>query len=367
MAKWFRPAGPAGGVPADVSPHERGVAVHAGVDTTVLPWATLTAKPAGWEDAWTEISAEVAGQREEVWVDASEIGALAAAAPPGSALHGAVRVRDRRAASRVGWQAIFGLLVIAGVVWLVTGGPARYVLGAIPASVEVKIGDAAAGSLELGPPCDDPELKAVVDGIVADLAEALPDRRYTFRVDLAQTDDVNAFALPGGRMFVLSGLLSRLDSPSELAAVLGHEIHHVLLRHALRKMVQAAGVQVVLALLFGDASDTVAMVAGGAAQLTQLKFSRDQERDADLGGVRLMAKAGYDPRAAASVFAKLAEASGEEAGGLGKALSIAGTHPASAERIETMRTEAASLAIPASPRRAELDWASLRGRCAAAR
>lgn len=122
-----------------------------------------------------------------------------------------------------------------------------------------------------------------------------PDLPWTFRV--ADDEIVNAFALPGGRIYVTRGLLAHLNREAELAGVLGHEIGHVTARHSVnamsRNLVISLGVLTGLALL--DADETVQTVAGVGMGLLFLKFGRNAERQADQLGVRYAERAGLDP------------------------------------------------------------------------
>jgi beta-barrel assembly-enhancing protease len=126
---------------------------------------------------------------------------------------------------------------------------------------------------------------------------------------------INAFALPGGQVFITRGLLDKLDDEAELAGVLGHEIGHVVERHAAQQMAKGRLGQL-LALAVGvgasggdDRGRNAQMVAAMVNQMTQLRFSRGDESQADLFGLRYMAQAGYDPSAMLDVMKVLKQAS----------------------------------------------------------
>src|SRR5215213_5872364 len=150
---------------------------------------------------------------------------------------------------------------------------------------------------------DDPGLQAYVEEIGQKLAarSERPNLPWSFKV----VDDaaVNAFALPGGYVYVTRGLLSHMGSEAELCGVIGHEIGHVTARHG----VNQASKQMLALLGLGLASlldDDVAQWAGAASAglgLLFLKFGRDDERQADDLGLRYMSRAGYDPREMAGV------------------------------------------------------------------
>jgi predicted Zn-dependent protease len=176
---------------------------------------------------------------------------------------------------------------------------------------------------------------------VTAIAKRIVAATPTFRADAAgwnwqfnvqKTKELNAYCMPGGRIMVYSGLIDQLDlSDAEIATVLGHEIAHALREHTRERVSRAYAQQLVLsgAAAITGASDDVANMANTVAEVTfQLPFSRDQESEADDIGLELMARAGYDPRAALTLWNKMSAA---ETSGTPKFLS---THPAPKERIK---------------------------------
>lgn len=184
---------------------------------------------------------------------------------------------------------------------------------------------------------DKAQLKRVT-GIARRLVAATPSFRkdataWKWQFNVQETDDMNAYCMPGGRIMVYSGLIDKLDvSDAELATVIGHEIAHALREHTRERVSRAYAQQLVLsgAAAVAGVSETTANVANMVAEVTfQLPFSREQESEADTIGLELMARAGFDPRAAVSLWQKMARA--ESGGGPPKFLS---THPAPKDRIE---------------------------------
>lgn len=161
---------------------------------------------------------------------------------------------------------------------------------------------------------------------------------FEFRV-LADPKTLNAMALPGGQIFITRGLLDRLDNEAQLAGVLGHEVGHVVARHASQHLAkaQAAGVGVaIIAILTADKEkpgqpSTAASVASIGAQLVNLKYGREDELESDALGVRFMAEAGYDPRAMEGVMAVLKKLGGQ------RQLEWLSTHPDPGNREERIR------------------------------
>lgn len=141
---------------------------------------------------------------------------------------------------------------------------------------------------------------------------------------------VNAFATPGGYLYVYTGLLLAADNEAQIAGVMGHEAGHVVARHSARAMVDAMGLQAVTAMALGQNPNQVAAVAANLlAGGTMLAHSRGEETDADEYGVRYLADAGYDPNALIAFFQKLEQSEGKQPGFL-KYLS---DHPLTPDRI----------------------------------
>ena len=197
---------------------------------------------------------------------------------------------------------------------------------------------------------DDPELQAYVDRIGQELAAASerPDLPWTFRV----LDDptVNAFALPGGFIYITRGILSHLTSEAELAGILGHEIGHVTARHSVNQISKAqltqlgVGIGMVLVPELRDFGG----LANVGMQLLFLKHGRDDENQADALGVRYMTRLDYDPRELADVMAML-ERSSEMQQGSGRIPEWLSTHPDPANRIEHIGEITARLQADLSP------------------
>lgn len=150
---------------------------------------------------------------------------------------------------------------------------------------------------------------------------------------------VNAFAIPGGDIYIFTGLLKLADDDSEVACVIGHEISHVTRRHIAQQLVQQLGLQTVLGLAVGKDPGVIkqlaAQLAGSGALL---KFSRDDERDADEHGVPLCSKAGYDPSGFVRMFQKM-----KKLGESPKMLAFLQSHPLPSERIEDAKERIAKM------------------------
>jgi beta-barrel assembly-enhancing protease len=160
----------------------------------------------------------------------------------------------------------------------------------------------------------DGQLREVVSAmgqqIVAKSIAAKSPYRFDFHL-LADPQTVNAFALPGGQIFITAGLLEKLDTEGQLAGVLGHEVGHVIARHSAEHLAKQKLTQGVTGAI-GTASGSLetARMAQAIGQMINLKYGRDDELESDKLGVQFMVDAGYDPRSLIQVMEILAEASG---------------------------------------------------------
>ncbi len=164
------------------------------------------------------------------------------------------------------------------------------------------------------------------------------DAKVPFIIKVLDTEEVNAFALPGGFFYVNSGLILAADNEAELAGVMAHEIAHVCARHATKNMTRAQiwnMASVPLIFIGGPVAYAISEVAGLAIPLGFLKFSRDAEREADLLGLEYDYAAGYDPQAFVQFFEKL-NIEKKKPNLVAKAFA---THPMNVERIEAAQDE----------------------------
>jgi hypothetical protein len=172
------------------------------------------------------------------------------------------------------------------------------------------------------------------------------DAQVPFTIKVIDSDEVNAFALPGGFFYVNSGLILAADEESELAGVMAHEIAHVAARHATRQMTRAQWANIgTIPLIFvgGGIGYAVRSAAGLGLPLTFLSFSRSFESEADYLGLQYMYKAGYDPNAFVQFFEKLQAREKKKPGTLARAFS---THPQTPDRITKSQDEIAKI-LPA--------------------
>lgn len=189
------------------------------------------------------------------------------------------------------------------------------------------------------------QYRQIVKTIGQQIIDALPDEArdpqgrsmypFEFHV-LADPQTVNAFALPGGQIFITEALLSRLSTPGQVAGVLGHEAGHVLGRHSAQQMAKGdlmqglVGAATVASSGGQDGGRGGQMIAAYVANMMQLKYGRDDELEADQLGLKFMSLAGYDPRSMIDVMKILEQAGG---GASANRPEFSSTHPNPGNRI----------------------------------
>src|SRR5215813_2680750 len=214
---------------------------------------------------------------------------------------------------------------------------------------DVKLGREAAGQAEQKMQLiRDPDLGAYVERVGERLAAAIPPEfqhpefQYSFKVVNAK--DINAFALPGGPMYVNSGMITAAKTEDEMAGVMAHEISHVALRHGTAQVTKAQKYQTLSSIMgmggqiMGGPIGSIAQMGAQGVGVYLLKFSREYETEADLLGARIMANAGYNPRELANMFRTL-ESQGGGGGG------FFSDHPSAKDRYAKIDQEAQALTV----------------------
>ncbi len=245
---------------------------------------------------------------------------------------------------------------IALVILLVTAGlfaqgprPLRPGFNLFSREQDIQLGREAAAEIEKQVTVvNDPELESYVRRIGKKLASTPEAAGFPYSFKIVHDKTINAFALPGGPTYLHTGLLEAADNEAQVAGVMAHEIAHVALRHGTNQLSKANLIQLP-ALLAVWAAERKGSLWGQVAQLgvglgansVLLKYSRDAERDADLLGTRIMARAGYDPVEMARFFEKL------EASGGPRALQFFSSHPNPGNRVKAVQAELQYL--PAGP------------------
>jgi predicted Zn-dependent protease len=250
-------------------------------------------------------------------------------------------------------------LVMAGVILLIgimgyfanqsvnpVTGEKQYVAMSPEQEIALGLNSAPRMAAEFGGLDPDERLQEAVRAIGARLVResvaSKTDYRFAFHV-LADQNTVNAFALPGGPIFITRALLNRLPSEAAVAGVLGHEIGHVVGRHSSEHIAKSQLGQSIVAAVGVAASDdyrsgqSAAMVAAMVSQMVQMRYGRNDELESDKLGVQIMSEARYDPRALLTVMKILAEASG----GGPRQPEFMSTHPDPGNRLQHIEQEIA--------------------------
>jgi len=333
-------------------------------DPTVVPAEQLSVSGGGWGESAVHLS----------WAEADRTWALTVSAPAvlqdlsavlpaplAEAVRGqCLRSRRQHRRGRLALALVLGLVALPVVailaLFLLRDRIVDAVVRRLPYSVDQQIGDsmfqqlaAPGGRLVREGPCAEATRR-----IGERLSKGLATSPFPFRFVVVRDESVNAFAAPGGLIAVHTGLLASAATPDEVAGVLGHEMIHTLERHSLRQLLFEAGLLVSAQLLLGSPQGGADILAGTALQLGGLRFSRDQERDADAGGLKLLEVARVSPEGFAHFLDRLAEQHGVTPP------ALLSTHPESKERGQALRAEIARRGPwPVEPL-GDLDWEAVR-------
>lgn len=231
---------------------------------------------------------------------------------------------------------------------------------------DVKLGRQAAAEAEQQfPLLRDSEVTDYVERVGRRLADSIPaefqhrEFQYYFRV--INASDINAFALPGGPMYVNRGMIEAARREGEMAGVMAHEISHVALRHGTAQATKGqkygllAGILGIGGQIIGGPAGAAAQIAGQGVGVYFLKFSREYETEADILGAQIMARAGYDPRDLAAMFQTIERQGGGSSGG------FLSSHPSPQNRYARINQEAQYLRVE-NPIRDTRDFARVQAK-----
>ncbi|MDD4051465.1 MAG: M48 family metallopeptidase [candidate division Zixibacteria bacterium] len=162
-----------------------------------------------------------------------------------------------------------------------------------------------------------------------------------FQFAVIESDQVNAFATPGGYVYFYTGILRTCDKEAELVAVMAHEISHVVARHGVKRLQTVMGAEIVLSLALGGKSEMTQSLAETALGIVMQGYSRSQENEADNFGVTYMTRSGYDPNGTILMFEKLVQSG--DGGTAGIFESLTSSHPDTQDRINKTKAEIAAM------------------------
>jgi beta-barrel assembly-enhancing protease len=217
------------------------------------------------------------------------------------------------------------------------------------------------------PIMNDAETVGYVRKLGSKLAEKAPGHKFPYEFHVVATKDVNAFALPGGFIFINAGTIATAKNEGEIAGVMAHEIAHVALRHGTNQATKAyiakAGLSVLSGIAGGASTDlgqVIGAIGGAGANALFLKFGRTAETQSDLEGARIMAEAGYDPRDMANFFKALQEKGGQ------RVPEFLSDHPDPGNRYQAVVSAIPSLPVSSNPTRDTQEFEQVKGRLTSA-
>ena len=258
----------------------------------------------------------------------------------------------RQAARRrllYGTIATVALLAAVGGLWWGLPLIAGKIVAYIPPSWEEKLGAAVDTQPGWGERCTGSAGSAALQGLTRQLTKGV-EPPFPITVIVRDSPIVNAYALPGGRIVLLRGLLGEAQSPDEVAGVIAHELTHALNRHPMRALVANSGLALLIEVTLGNGTG-----ASVGFLLTALSYSRAMEAEADAGAVTLLRRAGIGTEGFAAFFERM------EKRALGPKLPYLSTHPPDAQRLAAVRAEATH---GKSPALSNADWQALKAICA---
>ena len=183
------------------------------------------------------------------------------------------------------------------------------------------------------------------ESITSRILTGVERKSLEFEFHIAQDPSVNAFALPGGIVVVNSGLILESETPEEAAGVIAHEIAHVTRRHAIKQIINSAGLYLIIQSLLGDARGLLERLSGYSSVLMRLKYSRKHELEADRTGWEYMVRADIDPRGMVRFFRKLEKKASGSSLGLGRYTEFLSTHPRLQNRIRILDKKSKKLDV----------------------
>jgi predicted Zn-dependent protease len=234
---------------------------------------------------------------------------------------------------------IFASFVVLMLACATTGPGGKQSLVLISTGQELEIGKGMADEVaKTEKRLPDEQWQAYVNEVGQKLVKVCDRQDIEYHFTVIQSDQINAFAAPGGYLYIYTGLLRIMDNEAELAAVMSHEISHVVGRHGAKQLQATMGVALASQLVLGDkGGDAMKAAINIGMGLLFSGYSREHEREADNFGIYYMQKAGYDPNAAVTMFQKLAAAGGS--GGSNVFEKLTASHPDTQERIAKAKAE----------------------------
>lgn len=262
----------------------------------------------------------------------------------------------RGIAKIVGWSAAAAVSIVCVVLFGVPLAADR-LAPLVPKPIERRIGDASEVQVKTifgRSVCEDPTGKAAFTKLVNRLRDAAGLDDDAMTAGVLPTPVPNAFALPGGKVYVLRGLLDKAENPDELAGILAHELGHLKHHDNMRGLIYNGGTSFLIGLLFGDITGSSAVIFASRS-VVEASYSREAETGADTFAIEIMHKLGRSPKPAAELMFRI---TGKEGG---SGFTILASHPLTEDRLARMTKEDRSASGP--PLLTDREWQALKGIC----
>src|SRR5262245_42846395 len=319
------------------------------------PYAALKASVPVRRDAPDVLLSLKADGAQTLFVaDPSFAQVLLASAP------GLSRARQRWQGLKPGLAVLGAVALLVGGLWALDVHPSQAVARHLPLEARVKLGQAVIVAMAKDRKvCETPASKAALERLTRRLSLAATDKPLNARVVILDWPLVNAFAVPGGQIILTRGLLQRAGSGDEVAGVLAHELGHTLELHPEAGIVRAMGLAAATQLALAGSQGTASNVG---LLLTQLRYTRIAEQEADAHALRILKGAGISAKGFGDFFERLEgkRPAGETAKNASEFEVILRTHPSTADRIALVRSQPT---YPATPALSDGDWRALREAC----
>ncbi|MDA9389145.1 metalloendopeptidase [Bradyrhizobium sp. CCBAU 45394] len=262
----------------------------------------------------------------------------------------------RGIAKIVGWSVAAAVSIVCVVLFGVPLAADR-LAPLVPKPIERRIGDASEVQVKTifgGRTCEDPAGKAAFTKLVNRLRDAAGLDDDSMTAGVLPTPVPNAFALPGGKVFLLQGLLDRAESPDELAGILAHELGHLKHHDNMRGLIYNGGTSFLIGLLFGDVTGSSAVIFASRS-VVEASYSREAETGADTFAIDIMHALGRSPKPSAELMFRI---TGKEGG---SGFAILSSHPLTEDRLARMTKEDRPVSGP--PLLTDAEWHALKGIC----
>ena len=246
------------------------------------------------------------------------------------------RKRNRRNGVFLWGSLIAGFFLVCVSIFFVIQNIGSYLVSSIPIEVDKKLGDFSSQTISKeGPVLSKDELTKPIQQIVSQLTASI-DTDWDFNVHVIDADIQNAYALPGGYIFVYTGLIKDTTRPEQIAGVLAHEIAHVTKRHGLQRIVDTASLGLLVDVLFGNMEGIVVVGLELVKSSAINAYSREDEAEADSEGLKLLVAANLDPNGMVELFQIMMEEDSEVEEMIPLWMR---SHPKHEERIQTLQQQ----------------------------